>query len=129
MYSKNAMDRFFVLSGALLSALAVAFGAFGAHALKSHFESAPHLAPVFQTAVKYHMYHALALFVVAWVMNKWPIGNLPGYLFLMGTLLFSGSLYALSITGIRWLGAITPIGGVAFLLGWCTLFFTVYKAN
>ena len=103
---------------ALSAFLAVAAGAFGAHALKSRL--APEMLGVFEVGVRYQMYHALGLFVCAWAADKWS-GALPiaaAALFVAGTILFSGSLYALSLSGVRWLGAITPLGGLAFLAGW-----------
>ena len=115
------MERLFVTLGAASGFVAVAAGAFGAHALRARL--APDLLPVFETAARYQMYHALALLGVAWVAARWP-GPLPqwaGWLFLVGTLLFSGSLYALALSGVRWLGAITPLGGAAFLAGWICL--------
>jgi uncharacterized membrane protein YgdD (TMEM256/DUF423 family) len=116
------MDRTFFSLGALSAFISVAAGAFGAHALRARLNS-EYLA-IFETAARYQMYHALGLMVTAWAVFRWP-GALPqwtGWLFIAGTVLFSGSLYALSLTGIRWLGAITPLGGVAFLLGWLCLF-------
>jgi uncharacterized membrane protein YgdD (TMEM256/DUF423 family) len=115
------MDRLFFSIGALSAMVAVAAGAFGAHALRTRL-SAEYLA-TFETAARYQMYHALALLAVAWAVNRWP-GPLPiwaGWLFLVGTVLFSGSLYALALTGARWWGAVTPLGGVAFLAGWACL--------
>jgi len=115
------MSRPFLLLGALSAGLAVAAGAFGAHALRDRL-SVGDLA-TFETAVRYQMYHALALLAVAWVAHQWP-GGLPraaGWLFVIGTVIFSGSLYTLVLTGQRWLGAVTPIGGVAFLAGWACL--------
>jgi uncharacterized membrane protein YgdD (TMEM256/DUF423 family) len=115
------MDQLFFRLGALSGLLGVAAGAFGAHALRARL-TAEHLA-VFETGARYQMYHALALFAVAWAVTRWP-GQLPvwaGWLFVTGTVLFSGSLYALALTGTRWLGAITPLGGVAFLAGWLCL--------
>jgi uncharacterized membrane protein YgdD (TMEM256/DUF423 family) len=115
------MDRLFFGLGALLATLAVAAGAFGAHALRARLP-AEHLA-IFETAAGYQMYHALALFAVAWATTRWP-GSLPvyaGWLFILGAIVFSGSLYLLALTGVRWWGAVTPIGGVAFLAGWVCL--------
>ena len=112
------MDRLFVALGSLSAGLSVAFGAFGAHALRARL-SAADLA-TFETGARYQMYHALALLAVAWIAAHWP-GTLPraaGWLFVAGTLLFSGSLYTLVLSGQRWLGAVTPLGGVAFLAGW-----------
>jgi uncharacterized membrane protein YgdD (TMEM256/DUF423 family) len=115
------MDRLFVMLGAASGFVAVAAGAFGAHALRARL--APDLLAVFETAARYQMYHALALLAVAWVASRWP-GPLPqwaGWLFVGGMVLFSGSLYALALSGVRWLGAITPLGGAAFLAGWICL--------
>ena len=107
---------------AVLMFVAVALGAFGAHALRSRL-SADMLA-VFETGVRYHVYHALALIAVAFVADKSAssLANASGWAFTIGVVIFSGSLYVLSISGIRWLGAITPIGGTAFLIGWILLF-------
>ena len=112
------MDRLFLALGSLLAGLAVAAGAFGAHALRARL-SAADLA-IYETAARYQMYHAVALIVVALVLQRWP-GGLPqwaGWLFVVGIALFSGSLYVLVFSGQRWLGAVTPLGGVAFLTGW-----------
>jgi uncharacterized membrane protein YgdD (TMEM256/DUF423 family) len=107
--------------GALSGLTAVAAGAFGAHALRARLTA--ELLAVFETGVRYQMYHALALLGAAWMADRWPSGQpaLAGVCFLVGTLLFSGSLYLLALTGQRWLGAITPVGGVAFLAGWVLL--------
>ncbi|MGH7533536.1 MAG: DUF423 domain-containing protein [Gemmatimonadales bacterium] len=115
------MDRTFAALGALSAALAVAAGAFGAHALKGHLS--PDDLAVFETGARYQMYHAFALLAVAWAASRWPGGSVhaAGWLFVIGTLLFSGSLYLLALTGVRWLGAITPLGGLAFLAGWVCL--------
>lgn len=115
-------DRVFVLAGSLSALVAVAAGAFGAHALRARLS--PDLLAVFETGARYQMYHALALLAVAWLAAARPAGNAAvwaGGLFLIGTLVFSGSLYAMALTGQRWLGAITPLGGVAFLAGWACL--------
>jgi uncharacterized membrane protein YgdD (TMEM256/DUF423 family) len=115
------MDRLFFALGALSGFVAVAAGAFGAHALRARLPA--ELLAVFETGARYQMYHALALLAVAWAAARWP-GPLPawaGWLFVAGTLLFSGSLYLLALTGVRWLGAITPLGGVCFLAGWLCL--------
>ena len=115
------MDRTFAALGALLAALAVAAGAFGAHALRERL--APELLDTFETAARYHVYHALALIAAAWVSARWPgpASTAAGWLFVAGIVLFSGSLYALAFTGVTALGAITPIGGLAFLAGWAML--------
>lgn len=121
--------KIFVLLGAVLMFLGVSLGAFGAHALESYFEAHPDLAETFDTAVRYHMIHGLGLFVVAWAGTEWPGTWLTwaGWLLFVGVLIFSGSLYLLSMTDTRWLGAITPIGGVAFLAGWVCLFIGVWR--
>jgi uncharacterized membrane protein YgdD (TMEM256/DUF423 family) len=107
--------------GALSGFVGVAAGAFGAHALQTRLS--PDLLTVFETGARYQMYHALALFGAAWMADRWPLGQpaWAGVCFVVGTVLFSGSLYALALTGQRWLGAITPLGGVAFLVGWLLL--------
>ena len=111
--------------GALLGALAVVLGAFGAHGLRSRVS--PELLEIYETAVRYHFYHALALLAVgAWVDRGGSAASPPGvgmaaWAFLAGVVIFSGSLYALVLTGARWLGAVTPIGGVAFIAGWLLL--------
>ncbi len=115
------MDRVFFVIGSLSAFLAVALGAFGAHGLKERL--APEMLAVFETGVRYQMYHALALLAVAWACTRWPgaVVNASGWLFVAGTVIFSGSLYVLALSGVRWLGAITPIGGLAFLGGWLCL--------
>jgi uncharacterized membrane protein YgdD (TMEM256/DUF423 family) len=114
-------DRLFFALGALSALLAVAAGAFGAHALRARL--VPDMLTVFETGARYHMYHALALLAAAWAVSRWPGGAAvtAGWLFVAGTLIFSGSLYLMSFTGHRWLGAITPLGGLAFILGWTAL--------
>jgi len=115
------MQRLFFSLAALSAMMSVAAGAFGAHALRGRLS--PEGLAIFETAARYQMYHALGLFVAAWAVNYWP-GRFPqwaGWLFVAGTVLFSGSLYTLALTGIRWLGAITPLGGAAFLVGWLCL--------
>lgn len=123
------MDRTFFIMGAVLAALGVAAGAFGAHALRGRL--APDLLLVFETGVRYHLIHALALLSVAWATTRWPgwAVNAAGWLFLAGTLLFSGSLYALSLSGVRALGAITPLGGAAFIAGWLALAWGVWQGQ
>ena len=115
------MDRMFLLIGALAGFLAVAFGAFGAHALRTRLS--PDMLAVFETGVRYQMYHALALLLVAAAAARfggWMV-TAAGWFFTAGIVLFSGSLYALALTGVTTLGAITPIGGLAFLIGWALL--------
>ena len=121
------MARLFFAIGSLFGFLGVALGAFGAHALKARLDA--DLLATFEVGVRYQMYHALALFAVGWAHTKWPgaVLTASGWLFVAGTAIFSGSLYALSLSGIRWLGAITPIGGVALLAGWLCLALAVWK--
>src|SRR5438094_8507892 len=116
------MDRTFLLIGAIFGFLGVAFGAFGAHALRSRLS--PEMLTVFETGVRYQMYHAFAVLIVAAAIGH--IGNarlltIAGWLFFTGVLLFSGSLYGLALTNVRILGAVTPIGGLLFLVGWACL--------
>jgi uncharacterized membrane protein YgdD (TMEM256/DUF423 family) len=117
----DRMDRLFFGLGAISAMLAVAAGAFGAHALRSRLT--PEYLAVFETAVRYQMYHALALLAVAWAVSRWAsfLPVIAGWLFVAGTVLFSGSLYILALTGARWLGAVAPLGGAAFLAGWICL--------
>jgi uncharacterized membrane protein YgdD (TMEM256/DUF423 family) len=115
------MDRTFLLIGALAGFLGVAFGAFGAHALRARLS--PEMLAVFETGVRYQMYHALAILLVSATIPRfggWLIVA-AGWLMTVGIVLFSGSLYALALTGVTTLGAITPIGGLAFLAGWACL--------
>lgn len=109
--------------------LGVAFGAFGAHALRARL-SAEMLA-VFETGVRYQMYHAFATVAAAWAFAHWQrrVFGVAGSLFLAGIIVFSGSLYLLALTGERWLGAITPLGGVAFLAGWSCLAWGAWSAQ
>lgn len=113
-------NGWFVL-GALAGALGIALGAFGAHALKTMVGS--DLLTVFETGVRYQMYHALALLAVGLAAQRWPGTwiQAAGWLFAAGIVIFSGSLYVMTFTGVKWLGAITPLGGVAFILGWIAL--------
>jgi uncharacterized membrane protein YgdD (TMEM256/DUF423 family) len=116
------MDTLFFVLGGLFGALGVTLGAFGAHALKARLPS--DRLEIFETAVRYQTYHALALFATALALGRWPgsgFGNIAGWLFIAGILLFSGSLYLLISTGRRAWGAVTPLGGVAFIAGWLCL--------
>jgi uncharacterized membrane protein YgdD (TMEM256/DUF423 family) len=110
-----------VALGAALSGIAVAGGAFGAHALRARLS--PGDLAVFETGVRYQRYHGLALIAAGWAADRWPgpLASAAGWCFLSGIVLFSGSLYALTLTGVRELGAITPLGGVSFLAGWVCL--------
>lgn len=122
------MERTFFGIGAVFAFLGVALGAFGAHGLRGHL-SAADLA-TFETGVRYQVYHALALLAASWAVARWP-GSAPtaaGWLFVAGILLFSGSLYVLVLSGQRWMGAVTPFGGVCFLAGWALLAWTALRA-
>ena len=121
------MDRLFFALGALSAFVSVAAGAFGAHALRARL--APDLLGIFETGARYEMYHALALVAVAWAAQRWPgpATSAAGWLFVAGTLLFSGSLYALALSGVRAIGAVTPFGGVAFLAGWALLAYAAVR--
>ena len=121
------MDRLFFMLGSLSAFLAVVLGAFGAHALKARLPA--DLLAVFEVGVRYQMAHALALLAVAWAHTRWPGGVLTtgGWLFLAGTVFFSGSLYLMALTGTRWLGAVTPIGGVAWLAAWLCLAWAAWR--
>lgn len=123
--------KFFLIAGAVNALLSVAFGAFGAHMLEGRV--ADKYLATWQTAVQYQMFHSIGLMVVALLMSSTMIGHLgslswAGYLMLAGIIIFSGSLYVLSLTGISVLGAITPIGGVAFIAGWVMLIIAAIKA-
>ena len=115
------MDRTFLALGALSAAISVAAGAFGAHALKARLS--PDLLAIFETGARYQMYHAIGIALAGWAAARFPgaAASWAGWLFLAGTVLFSGSLYALAISGARALGAVTPFGGVAFIAGWIAL--------
>ena len=121
------MERVFLGLGALFGFLGVGLGAFGAHALRGSLS--PDDLATFETGVRYQMYHALGLVAVAWVQSRWPgTGVLAaGWLFTAGIVVFSGSLYTLVLTGERWLGAVTPVGGLAFLTGWALLAWTAFR--
>lgn len=114
------MSNWFV-TGALAAGIGVVLGAFGAHGLKTRVT--PDLLTIFETGVRYHMYHALALLAVSWASTRWtsPWITTSGWLFLVGILVFSGSLYLLTLTGARWWGAMTPLGGLALIGGWMCL--------
>ncbi len=123
------LHKTFIVIGALATALAVALGAFGAHALKARL--APDRLAVYHTAVHYHFYHALGLILIGLAAGQlagsaWL--KAAGWTMLAGIVLFSGSLYVLTVTGQRWLGAITPVGGVAFIAGWMLFAVAVARA-
>ena len=109
--------------------LGVALGAFAAHGLKSSLT--PDLLAAFETGVRYQMYHVFALVAAAWGWARWQTRPfvLAGWLFVAGMVVFSGSLYLLALTGTRWLGAITPLGGLAFLTGWLCLAWGALRQN
>ena len=117
------MIKIFLTLASIFGALSVAFGAFASHALQDKLT--PKALAIWETGTKYQMYHALALILVALLMTRLETSlttlNIAGFGFIAGIALFSGSLYALSLSGIKWLGAITPLGGVAFLIGWGAL--------
>jgi uncharacterized membrane protein YgdD (TMEM256/DUF423 family) len=121
------MDRGFAVLGSLSALVAVAAGAFGAHALRARVPA--ELLAVFETGARYQMYHALALLFVAWAVTQWPSPAIraAGWLFVGGTVLFSGSLYLLATSGTRWWGAVTPLGGLLFLGGWLTLAVGIWR--
>lgn len=122
------MEKFFFVAGTLSAFVGVAAGAFGAHGLKHRLDA--DMMAVFEVGVRYQMYHAFALIATAWALGRWP-GSLTqgaGYLFIVGTVLFSGSLYLLSLSGVRWLGAITPLGGLAWLAAWVCLAWAALRA-
>jgi len=123
------MSKFALVFGAIFAFLGVAAGAFGAHGLKPYFAQFPSLAETYRTAVQYQIYHALGLLFVGLLAEKIPgtPTTVAGYAFFGGILLFSGSLYALVFTRIGIFGAITPLGGVAFLVGWASLFIAAVK--
>lgn len=117
------MARIFISVAAILGGLSVAAGGFASHALKEKLSE--RALEIFETAARYQMYHSLALLLVALLLMRaeFPVPTLivTGWLFIVGIAIFSGSLYALSLTGVKLLGAITPLGGAAFIAGWGTL--------
>ena len=122
------MERIFFGLGSILAGIAVGLGAFGAHGLRGILS--PEDLVIFETGVRYQMYHALALLGVAWAVTQWETVLLEwsGWLFVIAILVFSGSLYILVLTGQRWLGAVTPLGGLALILGWVLLASAVFRA-
>ena len=121
------MQRLFFAFGSSFALIAVITGAFAAHALKTRLS--PDMFTTFEVAARYQMYHALGLIAVAWAASQWSsqLVAASGWLFVAGIVIFSGSLYILSLTGIRWLGAITPIGGAAFIIGWGCLLWAIIR--
>lgn len=112
------MERRVFAIGSILTGLGVVFGAFGAHALEASLS--PQLQTTFETGVRYQMYHGVGLLALAWAIGRWPERRLApaAWLLVAGTIVFSGSLYLLVLTGARWFGAVTPFGGVALIAGW-----------
>lgn len=124
------MDKTYLMWSAVVMFLGVGAGAFGAHGLSAYFDQYSDLKETYLTAVRYHLIHGLALLAMGWIRVQFP-GNLTtsaGILFLVGLLLFSGSLYLLVFTRLRWLGMITPLGGLAFLAGWAVLFLAALQS-
>lgn len=121
-------DRLFFALGALAGALGVMAGAFGAHALREQL--APDRLAQFELAVRYQMYHAFALLAAGYAVNRWPASTAAaaGWAFVIGMLIFCGTVYALAFGSPRWFGAITPIGGVALIVGWLLLMYSALKA-
>ena len=125
----NQIAKLFLLLGGINAALVVILGAFGAHALKARLSE--EMLAVYQTGVHYHLFHALGLLIIGLVATQIPAATYlkwSGWLMLAGIVLFSGSLYILSISGLRWLGAVTPFGGVAFIAAWILFVIAVSKA-
>lgn len=121
------MSKTIIMTAAILLALAVAIGAFGAHGLKAHLSEA--MLQTWKTGVEYHFYHSLGLLVIGVLSVLMPSNllNWSAAFLYAGIILFSGSLYILALTGIRWLGAITPLGGISFIAGWMFLAVAVFK--
>lgn len=123
------MQKFFLIAGAIAMALAVLLGAFGAHGLKSKLSQ--DMLEVYETGVQYHFYHAIGLLIVGFLAQYMPVSAMlewSGWLMMFGILIFSGSLYLLATTGVRWIGAITPIGGLCFIAAWIFLALAVWKS-
>ena len=123
-----AIAKLFICIGSLTALLAVIIGAFGAHGLENMMTE--DLMDTYKTSVEYHFYHALGLILIGILLIQLPdlsLLRIAGWMMFAGIIIFSGSLYILSITGIKWLGAITPIGGTAFIISWLLTFLAVYK--
>jgi uncharacterized membrane protein YgdD (TMEM256/DUF423 family) len=121
------MAKTILMTASILLALAVALGAFGAHGLKSQLST--DMMQTYKTGVEYHFYHALGLLLIGILSFSMPSGllNWSAILLFAGIIIFSGSLYVLAITGIKWLGAVTPLGGLSFIAGWILLFLAIWK--
>tara|TARA_B110000444_G_scaffold3596_1_gene3325 strand:+ start:2909 stop:3277 length:369 start_codon:yes stop_codon:yes gene_type:complete len=116
-----------IVFGSILTGLAILLGAFGAHALKSRIS--PEDLAIFETGIRYHIYHSIGLILIGILGFYFPhnLIDIPAKLFLLGISIFSGSLYLLVLTNTRWLGAITPIGGICYMIGWLLLAFNIYR--
>ncbi len=128
MNELNITAKLFLLLGSANAMLAVIFGAFGAHALKARIDES--LLKIFHTGVEYHFYHALGLILVGIIAINIPVNmwiKSAGWMMFTGIILFSGSLYLLSILNMRWLGMITPLGGLLFILAWLSLCIAIFK--
>jgi uncharacterized membrane protein YgdD (TMEM256/DUF423 family) len=123
------VDRLFFAVGCLSALVAVALGAFGAHGLRGRL--VPDMLMSFEIGVRYQMYHALGLLAVGLALSRWPSSAvaLAGWLFIAGTIVFCGTLYLLAVSGQRWLGAVTPVGGAAFIAGWLVLAWAVWTRS
>lgn len=122
------MQKLFLIVGSIAMALAVALGAFGAHGLKEMLSE--DMLDIFETGVRYHFYHAIGLLIIGIIAHWLPDSSMlqwSGWLMVAGIVIFSGSLYILSISGIRWLGAVTPIGGLCFIVGWILLAIALWQ--
>ena len=116
-----------IVFGSILTGLAILLGAFGAHALKSRIS--PEDLAIFETGIRYHIYHSIGLILIGILGFYFPhnLIDIPAKLFFLGIFIFSGSLYLLVLTNTRWLGAITPIGGICYMIGWLLLAFNIYR--
>lgn len=126
-----SVTQIFLAIGAIFAGIAVAGGAFAAHALRDHLND--RTLAIFETGIRYQMYHALALLLIAGLLSRPELPPLSltiaGYAFIIGTIIFSSSLYMLSLSGIKWLGAVTPLGGVAFIVGWACLAIAAFHSQ
>jgi len=123
------LGRTLIMIAALSGLFAVLLGAFGAHGLKARLT--PEMMAIYQTGVQYHFYHTLTLLICGFLIHSGMDNTamrISAYAFIIGIVIFSGSLYLLAITDVRWLGAVTPIGGLAFIVGWASLFVGVMRS-
>ncbi len=127
---ESRTPRTFILLAAIFGFLGVALGAFGVHALRPTLEASGRV-DTYETAVQYQLYHALALLGAAWAAERWPgrLTRAAGWLFVLGIVLFSGSLYILAIGTVRFMGAVAPLGGAAFLAGWACLGLAAWRGK